>query len=112
MTPAFPKKINEHREIRDSFQTNMDMEPIYSSSAEAEKSAELSERAVSAAQKAVRKAGMHSVDRICATGKDEQFILMGMQSTRSKDPGPRIFGFKTSTKVTPEDMDRFLRDLI
>jgi len=88
------------------------MEVTYFSSPEAGKTAKVTERAIEAAQKAVRKTGMHSVDRICARGSNKQLIVMGMQSTRSADPGPRVFGLTTTTDVTLEEMETFLRGLI
>ncbi len=110
--PVQPEVIDADPSVRCSFQADAEFRQIYVSSKKAERTYEITEKAVSSAARLAEVAGLPTIERIVATSPKSRFIVFSLDAKTAEPPGPRIFGLTTEPSVTLDDAISFVRPLL
>jgi len=114
-TPLYPDQIDALPGVRDTFQTNRELQPIYESSARATALAGIASVGLKFAGSLAQQSGQGTLDRLTVSSDGERLMIFSLNAgagTSGETPRPRVFGLLTDPGIHLEVVSDAISELI
>jgi len=110
--PVYPDEIDALPGVRESFQADRNLFPIYESSERATALASIAAVGLKFAGSLAKQSGQGTLDRVTVSSDSERLMIFSLNSKDAKNSGPRIFGVLTDPGVHLEMVSDSVAELL
>ncbi len=110
--PLYPEKIDDLPGVRDTFQTNRELQPIYESSVRATALVEIAAVGLKFAGSLAKQSGQGTLDRITVSSDTERLMIFSLNVKDAETSAPRVFGLLTDPYVHLEMVTDAIGEII